>query len=363
MSYRFLFAGGGTGGHVIPALAVAQEVRRRGHDALFLGVERGMEARLVPQHGFPIRFLRVQGLNRVGLVNAVRSIALLPGSVLSATSEIRAFQPHAIFSMGGYVSGPVMAAGRLTGTPMVIMEPNAYPGLTARWTAKIVRRALVTFEETLAYFPPGIAELTGVPVREAFFEIPDRDIPDRAPQSPFTVLITGGSQGSAAINAAVRDAWTHLRASGLSLRLLHQAGRPQAAEIGSAFATTRLQGEVFSFVDDMPALFAQADLIVGRSGAGAVAEIAAARKPSILVPFPKAADQHQLKNARVLADAGAAVLLEESALNGQRLAAEILRLAGDPATLAAMGAQAKAFAHRGAAVRAADILEQEAAAP
>lgn len=358
MSYRFLFAGGGTGGHVIPALAVAQEVRRRGHDALFLGVERGMEARLVPQHGFPIRFLRVQGLNRVGLVNAVRSIALLPGSVISAANEIRAFQPHAIFSMGGYVSGPVMAAGRLTGTPMIIMEPNAYPGLTARWTARIVRRALVTFEETLAYFPPGIAELTGVPVREAFFEIPDR-----APQSPFTVLITGGSQGSAAINAAVRDAWPHLRASGLSLRLLHQAGRPQAAEIGSAFATTGLRGEVFSFVDDMPALFAQADLIVGRSGAGAVAELAAARKPSILVPFPRAADQHQLKNARVLADAGAAVLLEESALSGQRLASEILRLAGDPATLAAMSAQAKPFAHRGAAVRAADILEQEAAAP
>ena len=358
MSYRFLFAGGGTGGHVIPALAVAQEVRRRGHDALFLGVERGMEARLVPQHGFPIRFLRVQGLNRVGLVNAVRSIALLPGSVISAASEIRAFQPHAIFSMGGYVSGPVMAAGRLTGTPMIIMEPNAYPGLTARWTARIVRRALVTFEETLAYFPPGIAELTGVPVREAFFEIPDR-----APQSPFTVLITGGSQGSAAINAAVRDAWPHLRASGLSLRLLHQAGRPQAAEIGSAFATTGLRGEVFSIVDDMPALFAQADLIVGRSGAGAVAELAAARKPSILVPFPRAADQHQFKNARVLADAGAAVLLEESVLSGQRLASEILRLAGDPVMLTAMSAQAKPFAHRGAAVRAADILEQEAAAP
>lgn len=358
MSYRFLFAGGGTGGHVIPALAVAQEVRRRGHDALFLGVERGMEARLVPQHGFPIRFLRVQGLNRVGLVNAMRSIALLPGSVLSAASEIRAYQPHAIFSMGGYVSGPVMAAGRLTGTPMIIMEPNAYPGLTARWTARIVRRALVTFEETLACFPEGVAELTGVPVREEFFEIPGR-----TPQPPFTVLITGGSQGSSAINAAVRAAWPHLRASGLSLRLLHQAGRIQAEEMAAAFAATGLQGEVFSFVDDMPALFAQADLIVGRSGAGAVAELAAARKPSILVPFPKAADQHQLKNARVLADAGAAVLLEESSLSGERLATEILRLLNDPAALVSMSASAGPFARRGAAVRAADILEQEAAAP
>lgn len=357
MPYRILFAGGGTGGHVIPALAVAEEMRARGHEALFLGVERGMEARLVPQHGFPIRFLRVQGLNRVGLVNAMRSIALLPGSVISAANEIRAFQPHIIFSMGGYVSGPVMAAGRLTGTPMVIMEPNAYPGLTARWTARIVRKALVNFEETVSHFPAGIAELTGVPVREAFFAVPER-----VPAPPLTLFVTGGSQGSAALNATLRDAWAHFAAAKIPLRILHQAGRTQAAEVATAFAATAIPGEVFAFVDDMPALFAQADLIVGRSGAGAVAELAAARKPSILVPFPRAADQHQLKNARVMADAGAALLMEEAALSGERLAAEALRLLSNPESLAAMGAKAGAFARRGAAQRAAGILEEEAAA-
>lgn len=356
MPYRILFAGGGTGGHVIPALAVAEEMRRRGHETLFLGVERGMEARLVPRHGFEIRYLRVQGLNRVGLVNAVRSIALLPGSVISAAGEIRAFRPHVIFSMGGYVSGPVMAAGRLSGTPMVIMEPNAYPGLTARWTAKIVRKALVNFEETAGYFPPGVAELTGVPVREAFFAMPQR-----AAAPPFTLFVTGGSQGSAALNAAMREAWPHFAAADVPVRILHQAGRSQAEEISAAFAATGLDGEVFSFVDDMPAIFEQANLIVGRSGAGAVAELAAARKPAILVPFPRAADEHQLKNARVLANAGAALLIEESGLSGERLAAEALRLFRNPAALSAMGTRAGAFARRGAARTAADILEKEAA--
>lgn len=357
MPYRILFAGGGTGGHVIPALAVAQEVRRRGHEVLFLGVERGMESRLVPQAGFEIRFLRVQGLNRVGLVNAVRSIALLPGSVVHAANEIRSFRPDIIFSMGGYVSGPVMAAGRLTGTPMVIMEPNAYPGLTARWTTRIIRRALVNFEETLAYFPPGRAEVTGVPVREAFF-----DVPDRVPTAPFTLLVTGGSQGSSALNRALREAWAPLLASKIPIRILHQAGRTQAAEVAAAFALSGLEGEVFAFADDMPALFAQADLIVGRSGASAVAELAAARKPSILVPFPGAADQHQLRNAQALADAGASLLIEQSALSGDRLASEVLRLFGEPVALEAMSKQVQPFARRGAALRVADILEEEAAA-
>lgn len=357
MSYRVLFAGGGTGGHVLPALAVAEEMRRRGHEALFLGVERGMEARLVPKHGFPIRYLRVRGLNRVGLVNAVRSIALLPGSVMSAANEIRAFQPHVIFSMGGYVSGPVMAAGRLSGTPMVIMEPNACPGLTARWTARIVRKALVNFEETIGCFPAGVARLTGLPVREAFFEIPRR-----APSPPYTLFVTGGSQGSAALNAAMREAWPYFASAGVPLRILHQAGQPHAGSVAAEFASAGLEGEVFSFIDDMPAMFAQADLIVGRSGAGAVAELAAARKPSILVPFPRAADQHQLKNAQVLANAGAAILLEESTLSGERLAREVLRLFEDAAALEAMGGRAGAFARSAAARSAADILEEEAMA-
>lgn len=357
MAYRILITGGGTGGHVIPALAVAEELRRRGHEVLFVGVERGMESRLVPEAGFPLRHIRVQGLNRVGLVNAVRSLALVPGSVYQAAAEIRRFQPHVLFSMGGYVAGPVMAAGRLTGTPMVIMEPNAYPGLTARWTSKIVRRALVNFEETLKWFPEGRAEVTGVPVRDAFFAVPPVD-----PAPPFTVLITGGSQGSRPLNGAVREAWPLWKASGLPLRILHQAGRTEAEEIAAAFAESGLEGEVFAFHGDMPALFGQAHLIVGRSGASSVAELCAARRASILVPFPQAADNHQLKNAQVLAVAGAARLLEQHRLSGESLAREVENLFADPEGLRKMGEAAGKLAKPGVAAKVADVLEEEAAA-
>jgi UDP-N-acetylglucosamine--N-acetylmuramyl-(pentapeptide) pyrophosphoryl-undecaprenol N-acetylglucosamine transferase len=356
MSYRVLVTGGGTGGHVIPAIAVAEELRARGHEVLFVGVESGLEARLAPQAGFPIRFIRVQGLNRVGLVNAVRSLALLPGSVYSAASEIRRFKPDVLFSMGGYVAGPVMAAGRLTGTPMVILEPNAYPGLTARWTSKVVRRALVNFEETLQWFPEGRAEVTGVPVREGFFALPVLN-----PQPPFTLLVTGGSQGSRALNQAMRDAWPRLKESGVPMRILHQAGRLEAGPVAEAFDQSGMDGEVFAFHDRMPDLYAEADLIVGRSGAGAVAEICAARRAAILVPFPGAADNHQLRNAQVLARDGAALLLEQSELSGDRLSREVLTLFSQPAKLVEMGERASRFARPGAARRVADVLEQEAA--
>jgi UDP-N-acetylglucosamine--N-acetylmuramyl-(pentapeptide) pyrophosphoryl-undecaprenol N-acetylglucosamine transferase len=357
MAYRFLITGGGTGGHVIPAIAVAEELRRRGHEVLFVGVERGMESRLVPEAGFPIRHIKVQGLNRVGLVNAVRSLALIPGSVFHAAAEIRAFRPHVLFSLGGYVAGPVMAAGRLTGTPMVIMEPNAHPGLTARWTSKIVRRALVNFPETVKWFPPGRAEVTGVPVREAFFSVPPVD-----PKPPFTLLVTGGSQGSRPLNAAVRAAWPIWKASGLPLRILHQAGRLEANDVAAAFASSGLDGEVFAFHNDMPSLFAQAHLVLGRSGASSVAELCAARRGSILVPFPQAADNHQLKNAQVLAVAGAAHLLEQHLLSGETLAREVERIFSHPDTIRRMGQAAGTLAKQGVAAKVAGILEQEAAA-
>ncbi|MCU0226844.1 MAG: undecaprenyldiphospho-muramoylpentapeptide beta-N-acetylglucosaminyltransferase [Bryobacterales bacterium] len=358
MNYRILITGGGTGGHVIPALAVAQELRGRGHDILFVGVESGMEARLAPEAGFPIRFVRAQGLNRVGLVNAMRSLSLLPGSVFQAAREIRDFQPHVLFSMGGYVAGPVMAAGRLTGTPMVIMEPNAYPGLTARWTSKVVRRALVNFPETLAFFPPGRAQVTGVPVREAFFHLPVLD-----PRPPFTLLVTGGSQGSRALNSALREAWPVWKRSGVPLRILHQAGRLEVDAVGRDFAHSGLDGEVFAFHPDMPALFGQAHLVVGRSGASAVAELCAAGRPSILVPFPAAADNHQLKNAQALASVGAARLLQQHQLSGGQLAEDVLALFQQPEALTTMAQRAQSLAQPGAASRVADILQQEAARP
>ena len=231
-------------------------------------------------------------------------------------------RPGAVFSMGGYVAGPPVLAALLRGIPLVAMEPNAVPGLTnskaARWTV----RALVNFEETAAYFPSGRAEVTGVPVRSEFFAIGAR-----RPGQKFTVLVTGGSQGARTLNNAGRESWPLFKQAGASVRIIHQAGRGNADALRPAFD---LDGELVEFIADMPAAFAQADLIVCRSGASTVSELAAAGRPSILVPFPFAADNHQQRNAEAMVRAGAARMVLDNEMTGQRMFDEVMALVGDP---------------------------------
>ena len=350
-------AGGGTGGHVIPGLAVGRELRRRGHQVFFMGTDRGLEARLVPPEGFPLELIRIGGLKRVGLRQVFSTLTQLPRSTARAAAFLRARRVNAVFSMGGYASGPPVAAALLRRLPLVVMEPNAIPGFTNRRAGRFVARALISFPETAAYFPKGVTELTGVPVREEFFHLPPK------PRSAeLTVLITGGSQGSRKLNQATRASWPLFRQAGLPVRLIHQAGRTECEELQAAFAGAGLAGEVVPFLNDMPAAFAQADLIVCRSGAGAVAELAAAGKPSILVPFPFAADQHQLRNAEALVRGEAAILIRDQELTGEKLFQALMALASEPARLEQMGENARRFAHPGAAGRAADILEEVARA-
>jgi UDP-N-acetylglucosamine--N-acetylmuramyl-(pentapeptide) pyrophosphoryl-undecaprenol N-acetylglucosamine transferase len=261
----------------------------------------------------------------------------------------------AVFSMGGYVAGPAVIAALVRQVPVVVMEPNAVPGFTNRRIAMFVRRALISFPETARYFPAGRTELTGVPVREEFFSIPPKPAGDR-----FTLLITGGSQGSRTLNRATRESWPLFRAAGLPVRIIHQAGSAACDELRVAFRESGLEGDMLPFIADMPAAFADADLVVCRSGAGAVAELAAAGKPAILSPFPFAADQHQLRNAEAFARAGAARLIEDREMTGQKLFDTVAGLAADPAELARMGAAARRLAHPGAARRAAEVLEEVA---
>jgi UDP-N-acetylglucosamine--N-acetylmuramyl-(pentapeptide) pyrophosphoryl-undecaprenol N-acetylglucosamine transferase len=353
----FLFAGGGTGGHVIPALAVANELRRRGHAAFFVGTERGLESTLVPRAGFPLELIQIGGLKRVGLRQRVATFMQLPISTLYAGRLLKNRSVAAVFSMGGYVAGPPVIAALVRRVPVVVMEPNAVPGFTNRRIARYVRRALIGFPETAGYFPRGRTELTGLPVREEFFSIPPKP---RA--GKFTLLITGGSQGSRTLNQAARQSWPLFRASAMPVRIVHQSGPAACDELRAAFEQSGLDGEVLPFVADMPAAFAEADLIVCRSGAGSVAELAAAGKPSVLSPFPFAADQHQLRNAEAFVRAGAARLIEDREMTGAKLFETIARLAADPAGLARMGAAARGLAHPGAARRAADVLEEVARA-
>lgn len=347
---NFVMAGGGTGGHVIPALAVARELRSRGHSVRFIGTRRGIESKLVPAEDFPIDWIEIGGLNRVGVRKMVTSLAELPLSVTVAARLLNRARPvTAVFSMGGYVAGPVLIAALWMRLPIVVMEPNAVPGFTHRKLARFVAKALVSFEETVRYFPKGRAEVTGRPVREEFFAIAPKPRTDVT-----TILITGGSQGSRTLNRAAEESWPLWKKG--SVRLIHQTGEKAFDELAPKFRGSGVSGEISAFLDDMPKAFAEADVIVSRSG-GTVSEIAAAGKPSILVPLPTAADQHQLRNAEAFERAGAARLVLDSEMTGARLVEEVMRLTREPGLLEKMGAAAKPLAHPGAAKRAADVLE------
>jgi UDP-N-acetylglucosamine--N-acetylmuramyl-(pentapeptide) pyrophosphoryl-undecaprenol N-acetylglucosamine transferase len=345
-------AGGGTGGHVIPALAVARELRARGHRPFFVGTARGMESRLVPAEGFELRTIDIGGLNRVGAAQKMVTLARLPFVTLGCLKH--AGEASAIFSMGGYVAGPPVMAALLRGRPVVVMEPNAIPGFTNRVIARFVARALVSFSETTRFFPRGRTEVTGLPVREEFFRIPAK------PRGEvLNILITGGSQGSRTLNRAARESWPIFRAAAFPVRITHQTGANGFEAIHEEFAQSDIDGEVVPFIRDMPAAFAAADLVICRSGAGTVSELAAAGKPSILVPFPFAADDHQTRNAEAMERDGAARLVRDAELNGGTLFATVRAIAG---SLENMGANARRLAKPGAARRAAEILEEVAGA-
>ena len=344
-------AGGGTGGHVIPALAVARELRKRGHSPFFVGTDRGMEAKLVPADGFDLKRIEVGALNRVSLRRKVTTMIQLPITTLGCGRFLR--NTAAVFSMGGYVAGPPVMAALLRRVPVVVMEPNAVPGFTNRVIGRWVSRALISFPETAGRFPAGRSELTGLPVRDEFFAIPAKL---RGPV--LSVLVTGGSQGSRTLNAAGRQSWPLFRKAGLPVRIVHQSGLAGYEELRAAFVQSGLEGDVVPFIQDMPAAFREADLIVCRSGAGAVSELAAAGKPSILVPFPFAADDHQTRNAEAFDKAGAARLVRDVELTGETFVSAVTALAQQPEALERMGAAVRQFARPGAAARAADILEE-----
>src|SRR5215472_2814630 len=254
----FLMAGGGTGGHVIPALAVARELRKRGRSVFFVGTERGMEAKLVPAEGFELKTISIGGLNRVGLLQKLKTVAQLPITTLACLQ----YAPAAVFSMGGYVAGPPVLAALMRRTPVVVMEPNAIAGFTNRFIGRFVSRALVSFEETARYFPRGRTEVIGLPVREEFFRIPPK-----TRSGPLQLLITGGSQGSHTLNRAARQSWQRFHSANFPVFITHQTGPRDHEEIRGEFAKSGLAGQVVSFVSNMPEAFAAADLVVCRSGA------------------------------------------------------------------------------------------------
>jgi UDP-N-acetylglucosamine--N-acetylmuramyl-(pentapeptide) pyrophosphoryl-undecaprenol N-acetylglucosamine transferase len=349
----YLMAGGGTGGHVIPALAVARELRRRGHQVFFVGTGRGIEARLAPAENFDLERIEIGGLKNVGAGRLIRTLWQLPLSIMRAGRIIDRRKPSAVFSMGGYAAGPPVLAALQRKLPVIVMEPNAVPGFTNRKIGRFVTRALISFPDTAIYFPNGRTEVTGLPVRQEFFAIPVKPRSAR-----FSLLATGGSQGSRTLNEAARKSWTLFKNANFPIDFTLQTGRAQADELAREFSRSGLKGRVTAFIEDMPKAFAAADLVISRSGAGAVAELAAAGKPSVLVPFPHASDQHQLRNAEAFERAGAARLVRDSELTGEKIFAIAHELSADDGGLERMSAAARRFARPGAARRAAEILEE-----
>jgi UDP-N-acetylglucosamine--N-acetylmuramyl-(pentapeptide) pyrophosphoryl-undecaprenol N-acetylglucosamine transferase len=352
---RAILAGGGTGGHVIPALAIAQELQRRYEaEVLFIGTARGLENRLVPAAGFPLQLVKVGALNRVSLATRLRTALDLPRAIFTAAGMLNDFHPDVVIGVGGYASGPAMLAAILKHTPTLAFEPNLVPGFANRMVARLVSAAAVHFEQTSEHFRNAV--VTGVPVRPAFFQIPRKLY---SPGSP-TLLVFGGSQGARAINQAVIRSLPELMRRLPGLHVIHQTGEREYNEVQAAYAEIAISSEVHKFIDDMPAFFSRADLVLCRSGASTVAEIAAAGKPAIFVPFPRAADDHQRRNAEAMEQANAAVVLEETRLDEVWLVDTVEALLADPGRLARMSDAARAMAHPDAAKEIAELAAKVA---
>jgi len=346
---RAVLAGGGTGGHVIPALAIARELQLRyAAEVLFVGTARGIENRLVPAAGFELKLINVGALKNVTLATRARTLLGLPMSILHSRRILREFQPDVVIGVGGYASGPAMLAAILSRIPTLAFEPNLVPGFANRAVGKVVSAAAVHFPETARYFRN--ARVTGVPVRPEFFQVRPKPSGEGA-----TLLVFGGSQGAAAINRVTVAALPSIAEQLPQLRIVHQTGERDHNQAREAYSRSTLRAEVHPFIYDMPGAFAQADLLLCRSGASTVAEIAASGRPAIFVPFPRAADNHQLRNAEALEKAGAAVVIPESQLTPEVLVSKLQELFRDRARLEQMSAAARKLAHPQAAAEIATL--------
>jgi UDP-N-acetylglucosamine--N-acetylmuramyl-(pentapeptide) pyrophosphoryl-undecaprenol N-acetylglucosamine transferase len=353
-------AAGGTGGHVFPALAVAQELERHHHGEdgchiEFLGTQRGLEARVIPAAGFKLRVVAAAGLKGKGGIERVRNLAVLPRSGIEAARVLADFKPQVVVGLGGYLAGPVMFEAAVINIPTLLIELNAVPGFTNRILAPAIRLAAVGFEQA-AEFYGGKARVTGHPVRREFYQVPPKcHVP------PFTVAILGGSQGAAPLNECVVRALPLLKKEAPNLRWIHQTGERDFEWVQRAYQEHEVAAEVKAFVDNVPDVFARADLVISRAGASTISEIVAAGKAAIVIPFPAATDQHQRENARVLEEAGGAVVIEQSKLAPDCLLGEIRRLLAQPDLLARMEQASKRLAHPDAASRIANLVEELAA--
>jgi UDP-N-acetylglucosamine--N-acetylmuramyl-(pentapeptide) pyrophosphoryl-undecaprenol N-acetylglucosamine transferase len=351
---KVLIMAGGTGGHVYPALAVAHELKARGHDVVWMGAPDSFESRVVPAAGYPIEYVRVSGLRGKGLLKLVFAPLLIARAMLDAWAVLRRQAPAAVLGMGGFAAGPGGLVARLWGVPLVIHEQNAVGGLTNRWLARLAQRVLQAFPDTFAG-----AATVGNPVRSAIQGVPDPAARLGPRHGPLHVLVIGGSQGARALNEKIPEALALLPAHERP-EVWHQGGRTLAVA-QEAYRRAGVDATLEAFIDDMAGAYAWADLVVCRAGASTIAELAAAGCGAVLVPFPAAVDDHQTRNGAYLVSRGAAVLVAEGQLTGEGFARTLRELLADRGRLLAMAQAARAAAWPRAESAIADVVLEVAA--
>jgi len=350
---KVIIAGGGTGGHLFPGIAIAEEILRRDQASsiLFIGTQRGLEKRVLGNMGFNLHTLDVEGIKGRGIAKALSAILKIPRSLVESYRLIRSFCPDIVIGVGGYASGPAVMTARLMGIKTAIAEQNALPGITNRILGKIVDRIFLTFPETKKWFPEKKTIASGNPVRAAFLA-GIREAGKSA--GKFTLLIFGGSQGAHSINLAVLDSLTYLTKIKDQLKVIHQTGSADLDSILLNYQSRGIDAEVLPFIMDMAQAFRSADLLICRAGATSIAEITASGKASVLIPFPHAVNDHQTKNAEALVKAGAAVLIREKDISGKTLAETIEKFYHHPELIREMEARSASL---GNARAAADIVD------
>jgi UDP-N-acetylglucosamine--N-acetylmuramyl-(pentapeptide) pyrophosphoryl-undecaprenol N-acetylglucosamine transferase len=346
---RVILAGGGTGGHLFPGLAVAREFQQRDAmtEILFVGTDQGIEAKILPKEGFRLATLPVRGLKGRGARGIRDALYGVPAGVLRSLAIIRSFRPHCIIGLGGYASGPLLLAGMIRRIRCAIMEQNLRPGFTNKMLGRFVDRVFTSYQESAGYFPGAHVLETGNPVRW-------QKLPQIKKNEKFTLLVFGGSAGARRINFAVVDALKRLADLAAEIHVIHQTGEEDYAPIKEAYRALRFEAEALPFIDKMDEAYARADLVVCRAGATTVAELTAYGKAAILVPYPYAIYDHQRGNAQALQNHGAADMILDQELSGEILAARIRDYFSDRLRLNNMACAARALGRPGAAARIVD---------
>lgn len=339
-SLRLLLTGGGTGGHLFPAVATAEKVTELlpGSRILFIGTRRRLDRDSLKRYGFTVKTIHSYGLKGKNPVELIKALLVLPLSLLESLYHILRFKPDVVMGVGGYVTGPVVAASWLLGKPTLIHEQNSVPGLANRVLGRLVRRVCLSLPQSKSFFPDGKSVLTGNPVRSAIIESGSAP---RQKKAKITLLVLGGSQGAQAVNRLMVEAVNANPEGFSSVRLVHQTGKADEQMVREAYTAIGIENQVSAFFNDMAKLYSQADLVVSRAGATTLAEIGVVGVPAVLIPYPFAADNHQQKNASWYAESGAAESFEEKTLNGERLAEEIILILGDEGRLSRMSAAMK----------------------